>query len=90
MRRRARTDANQAEIVRQLREIPGVTVTILAQMGDGIPDLCVGYGKRTFLFEVKRPGCKLTLDEQHWHDAWRGHAAIVTCIEDCLREMGMT
>ena len=48
MRRAARVDATQAEIVAALREI-GATVWII-----GLPvDLCVGYAGKTLLMECK-------------------------------------
>ena len=42
MRRAARIDRNQPEIVKALRQV-GAHVTSLAAVGDGVPDLLVGF-----------------------------------------------
>ena len=76
MRRAARVDANQGEIVDALRVI-GATVAITSGLGDGFPDLVVGYQQATVLMEVK-DGNKapserqLTPDQLKWHAAWTG------------------
>ncbi len=94
MRRRGgKPDANQPEIVAKLRDLPGVTVQILSAVGDGCPDLAVGYRGRTFLLEVK-DGSKppsaqaLTDDQQVWHLDWRGHVAIVRSFEEAREAIG--
>lgn len=90
MRRRARTDANQAEIVSALRQA-GAFVQSLAEIGDGCPDLLVSHTSKTFLLEVKdhsKPPSKrqLTLEQMRWHGAWRGGALAIVCdVESALR-----
>ena len=69
MRRAARIDANQSEIVDALRSA-GAQVQSLAAVGRGVPDLLVGFRGRLFLFEVKQPGAALTPDEARWHGQW--------------------
>jgi len=86
-----RTDANQLEIVEKLRQI-GAVVHPTHMVGNGFPDLVVGYCGTNYLFEVKdgnQPPSKrkLTPDEQIWHDRWKGQVAIVTCWEDAFRAM---
>jgi hypothetical protein len=76
MRRAARVDANQQEIVDMLRSA-GCTVQSLASLGHGVPDLLVGYRGRTILMEVKdgrkAPSARLlTPDQREWADAWTG------------------
>jgi Holliday junction resolvase len=76
MRRAARVDANQAEIVAALRKA-GATVQPIHTIGHGCPDLLAGYHGKTYLIEVKdgnKPPSaqKLTPDEKEWIDAWRG------------------
>lgn len=76
MRRAARIDSNHQAIVGTLRKV-GATVQSLATVGNGTPDLLVGFRGRTFLFEVKdgaRPPSqrKLTDMEASWHQRWRG------------------
>lgn len=52
MRRAARVDSNQAEIVRVLRAC-GAEVWDLSALGDGIPDLLVGFRGRWIPLECK-------------------------------------
>lgn len=52
MRICGRIDGNQAQIVRALRQV-GATVLSLADMGDGCPDLLVGFRGFNILLEVK-------------------------------------
>ena len=75
-RRAARVDANQSTIVDDLRAI-GATVQPLHAVGDGCPDLLVGYGGLNYMLEVKDGAKspsrrKLTPDQEDWHGAWRG------------------
>lgn len=90
MRRAARVDRNQTEIVSALRAI-GATVEHLHGVGQGCPDLCVGYRCVTVLLEVK-DGSKspsqraLTPAQLEWHGAWRGGPVAVVCdVESALR-----
>lgn len=90
MRRRARIDANQLEIVYALRAA-GATVQSLAEIGDGCPDLLVGFAGKTTLIEVKdsqQPPSKrqLTPDQLRWHGEWNGGMLAVVCdVESALR-----
>ncbi len=92
MRRDGRVDANQAEIVKKLREL-GVSVWILSSLGH-VPDLLVGYGGITLLLEVKNKdgrGVKLTEAEQKFFDTWRGGPAkVVTGIDEALALLDCT
>ena len=88
MRRAARIDRNQPEIVEALRKL-GASVQPLHTAHDGIPDLLVGYQGANFLLEVKdgtKPPSarKLTLCQIQWHQQWAGQAAIVTCLADAI------
>lgn len=93
MRRAAKVDANQADIVRELKRA-GADVRSLAAVGEGFPDLAVGFRQRTFLLEVKRPKDKgqragiLTDDQKLFFAQWRGHAAVVSTPEEALRAIG--
>lgn len=91
MRRRPRKDNNHDAIVHALRDI-GCTVTSLAALGGGCPDLLVGYRGRNLLFEVKNGAAppsdrKLTDPEIRWHGIWRGQVAVVYSPEDALDEV---
>lgn len=81
MRRAAKVDANQPEIVAALRAI-GATVAITSTAGQGFPDICCGWRGRNVLFEIKdgrkRPSAqKLTPDQKLFHAAWRGEIVVV-------------
>ena len=81
MRRAAKIDANQAAVVKALRAA-GYTVTSLAQLGKGVPDLLVGKGGMNFLLEVKDGSLSpsrrcLTADECDWAMSWLGQVAVV-------------
>lgn len=89
MRRAARIDDNQKEIVRALRSIPGVTVVSLAAVGRGVPDILVGRAGKNYLLEIKdsaKPPSerKLTPAEQEFHDKWTGHCAVVMSVNEAL------
>ena len=63
MRLAARTDANHAAVVRALRQV-GASVLDLSRVGQGCPDLLVGYQGKNFLVEVKATAKKkLTKDQ---------------------------
>lgn len=88
MRRAAKVDANQTEIVQALRQI-GAVVQSLAAVGNGCPDLLVGYRNRLFLLEVKdgsKPPSaqKLTPDQVEWHRVWQGHVVVVNGVESAI------
>lgn len=88
MRRAARTDRNQAEIVEALRKL-GASVEVLSGRGDGVPDLLVGHEGRNLLVEVKdglaKPSARtLTSRQVEWHRQWTGQAAIVASVEEAI------
>ena len=93
MRRRARTDANQQAVIDALRQAKA-TVQSLAEIGNGCPDLLVGYNGRTYLMEVKdgsKPlsGVKLTANQIEWHQQWTGGTlSIVYGPEGALKIIG--
>lgn len=93
MRRAARIDANQPEIVAALRGV-GAAVQPLHAVGKGCPDLLVSHRMVNYLIEIK-DGAKppsarrLTPDQLEWHDAWRAPVHIVTTVEDALDVIGM-
>ena len=89
-RQAAKTDSNQPEIVQALRDV-GATVFVLARVGQGIPDLAVGYRGRNYFLEVKNldgRGDKLTPAEKEFHDTWRGQAAVVRNEAEALAVIG--
>jgi hypothetical protein len=88
MRRAARIDANQTQIVLALRSV-GASVELLSAVGKGCPDLLVGYRGVNLLMEVKdgkKPPSerKLTSDQIVWHGDWKGVVFLVTSVHDAL------
>ena len=93
MRRAAKVDDNQAEIVAALRRA-GCSVQSLAGIGKGCPDLLVARSGKNFLLEVKdgrKPPSarRLTPDETAWLESWHGQAAVVTSVETALAAVGL-
>lgn len=90
MRRAAKVDANQAQIVDALRSC-GASVQPLHMVGSGVPDLLVGYRGRTALIEIKDGSLppsarRLTDDQMAWHSQWRGGTlAVVIDVESAVR-----
>ena len=92
-RRAAKVDENQREVVSALRNI-GCSVTLLHAVGQGCPDIMVGFRGQNILLEIKdgkKPPSarKLTPAQQEWHAAWRGKAYVVASIEEAI-EVVMT
>lgn len=88
MRRAARRDDGEDEIVKALREA-GAVVRVVTQ-GDGIPDLLVGYNGFTILMEckdgTKPPSARrLTEAEERFFQEWTGGMlVIVNSVEEAL------
>lgn len=93
MRRAAKTDANQPEIVKALRDI-GCTVQHLHMVGQGAPDILVGWQGANYVLEIKDgtlpPSArKLTEQEADWHRDWRGQVAVVCNVREALEAVGI-
>lgn len=91
MRRAAKTDANQREIVAALRAV-GARVQHLHAVGRGCPDILVAFRGRLFALEIKAAGGTLTPDEAAWWREWlpvaREAIAVVRSPDDALRAIG--
>ncbi len=92
MRRAARIDANQPEIVQALRDI-GASVVVTSMLGGGFGDIVVGFRDQNFIIEIKdgsKPPSKrrLTPDEQDFHDGWNGQIDVAKNIDEALRIIG--
>lgn len=93
MRRAAKVDANQSEIVAALRAV-GASVQPLHAVGGGCTDLAVGFRGVNYMIEVKdgdKPPSarKLTPDQVTWHEAWRGQVCVVKSVEEALEAIGI-
>ncbi len=87
----ARVDANQADVVADLRKM-GVSVQHLHAVGWGCPDILCGWRGRNYLFEIKdgsKPPSqrKLTPDQEIWHQKWVGQADVIHSAEQALSIM---
>ena len=93
MRRAAKIDANQPEIVQAYQDA-GATVEHLHAVGGGCPDLLVGYQGKNYLIEVKdgskKPSAQaLTADQVRWHFQWRGQVQTANSVEAALNIIGI-
>lgn len=96
MRRAAKVDANQGEIVDALRAA-GCGVVSLAAVGHGIPDLLVHgpfYPWALLLLEIKdgsKPPSaqKLTDDQEKFHARWKGAIKVVRSVDEALDAVGV-
>jgi hypothetical protein len=88
VKRAARVDENQKYIVKGLRAM-GVAVQPLHAVGQGCPDLLVGYKHKNYLIEIKNPDKpksdqKLTKDQIAWHKLWTGQVAVARSLTDAI------
>lgn len=85
MRRAAKADANQPEVVSALRSA-GWQVWHTHTLGRGYPDLTCSKGGVNLLIEVKQPGEALTPDETNFHAAWTGPLVVVYSGQDAVNK----
>ena len=82
MRRRARADANQSAVTKELRALGVFVEPRLSRIGEGVPDLLVAWRGHWLLVELK-DGSKspskrrLTDDEQEWIDSVQDRGPVV-------------
>ena len=91
MRRKAKIDRNQPEIVEALRKV-GALVHPMHTVGGGFPDLLVFFRGKLMLLEVKdglAPPSQqaLTPDQVKFHAAWP--VTVVRSVDDALRAIGL-
>ena len=89
MRKHGRTDLVHGDIVVALRQI-GCSVQSLAAVGDGCPDLLIGYRGRNMLLEVKQPKGQLTPAQEIWLAVWHGSATVVYSVADAVAQCAVT
>lgn len=88
MRRAARTDANQQQIIKAFESL-GWTVKDASRLGEGFPDLIVSRTGINLLIEVKDGSrCpserKLTTAQQRFHKHWPGPLETVHSVDDVV------
>jgi hypothetical protein len=81
MRRAARIDNNQTEIVDCVRRWGG-EVMVLSAVGRGCPDIAILYKDTLEFWEIKTETGKLTPDQIRWHERWSGAVRIIRSVED--------
>ena len=92
MRRAARTDNNQTDIIKLLRQVPGISVA------PNHHDLLVGFRGKTYWFEIKNPNAiskktntvlqKRKQESQiKLEKKWTGHYKVVTRFEEIMKEI---
>lgn len=93
MRRAAKVDANQPEILKALDNL-GIVYQCLHTVGDGCPDILVcdknGFN---YLFEIKDPNGeprerRLNDRQIKWFARWTGHRKKVFTVDEILKEIG--
>lgn len=82
MRRKAKVDDNQSDIVDALRAC-GCSVFSLASVGKGCPDLVIARAGRTYLAEVKNGflGWKMTDAQRKFRKKWNADIMIFDTVE---------
>ena len=93
MRRAAKIDDNQNEIVYALRNA-GCSVVSLAAVGKGCPDILVGRAAFNYLLEIKdgeKPASarKLRPEQKDFFITWHGHVRVVNNVDEALAAVGL-
>lgn len=89
MRRAAKIDSNQNQVIKSLRKIPGVSIAITSQLGNGFVDFVLGYRGVNYMVELKDGAKvpskrKLTPEEEKFHKQWSGQISVCNSFEDIL------
>ena len=87
MRRAAKIDGNQDQLVDAYRDL-GCTVTSLAGVGRGVPDLLVSCRGHLALVEVKQPKGKLRPLQEAFRASWP--VRVVRSVEDVIAHVQAT
>ena len=87
-----RVDNNQAEVVKRLK-LHGVSVLHLHIVGNGCPDLLIGFRGANYLVELKNPDNppskrELTDDEKKFFCLWKGQVVKAETVEQILEAIG--
>lgn len=74
-----RTDKNQKQIEKVLKQL-GASVKSTSQLGNGFPDLIIGYKGKTYLVEIKGEnsyGKTLRESQIKFKNSWKGSPIII-------------
>ena len=88
--RAKKIDANQNEVVKKIRSIPNVSVAITSALGNGFPDLVIGYKGLNYLIELKDGNKtpsqrKLTPDEEKFREQWNGNYHVCNSYQEIIK-----
>lgn len=78
-----KVDQNQRNIVECLRKY-GCSVQHLHKIGQGCPDILIGYKGKNILIEIKHSTGKHTAQQVIWHAEWKGQVATVNSLEKAI------
>ena len=77
-----RVDLIQPTVVKMFRML-GASVEHLHSVGDGCPDICVGFRGVCYMVEIKSGNKKkLTDDQVKWASQWKGSFDVVMSLYD--------
>ena len=85
---RERLIALQAEITQALRSA-GADVLCVNDIGEGYPNLVVGYCGINYLVEISRPDIPLSDDQKLFATAWRGQVKFISSVNDAFKLIGV-
>lgn len=84
-RQAAKVDRNQSNIVKELRQIPGIKVIV------GHDDILVGCRGKTYWYEIKASGkSDIKKSQKNLINNFTGHYKIVWTIEQILSDIGVS
>lgn len=84
MRRRARVDVNQPQIVDAFRKL-NYSVLHMHTLGRGAPDILVGKRGHSYPVEIKASSRdRLTADEEAFWSGWLGSLLLITSVDEVI------
>ena len=93
MRRAARVDSNHKEVVDEFRRL-GCSVLDMSRLGEGTPDLLIGFSGQCMLVEVKngkKPPSKrvLTGPQIYFWMSWKANPLVVKSLDDVAKTVNV-
>jgi len=82
-------DANQPEILRVARQIPGLDYIDLTEVGDDCPDTLFGYKGVNYLAEIKTQKGRMRPGQERHHREWPGQTTVIRSPDDLLKLIGL-
>ena len=78
-----KTDANQKQIISDLKKI-GVSVLNLSKVGNGCPDLLIGWQGKNILIEIKTAKGNLNDSQIEFFKEWKGSKFVCKSINEII------